>query len=39
MEEKKKEIEQKLMDMRGGKEGEGEMHGESNMETYNTVCK
>ena len=22
-----------------GDEGEGEMHGESNMETYNTMCK
>ena len=24
---------------RGGKEKEGEMHGESNMETYNTICE
>ena len=24
---------------RGGKEGEGEMYGESNMETYNAICK
>ena len=23
----------------GGEEGEGEMHEESNMETYNTMCK
>ena len=27
------------MDMRGGEEGEGEMSGESNMETYITICK
>ena len=27
------------MDMRGGEEGEGEMCGESNTETYNTICK
>ena len=27
------------MDMEGGKEGEGEMYGNSNMETYNTMCK
>ena len=25
--------------MRGGEEGEGEMYGESNMETYSTTCK
>ena len=24
---------------RGGEEGEGEIYGESSMETYNTVCK
>ena len=27
------------MDMVGGEEREGEMYGESNMETYNTICK
>ena len=27
------------MDMGGGEEGEGEMYGKSNMETYNTICK
>ena len=27
------------MDPEGGGEGEGEMYGESNMETYNTICK
>ena len=27
------------MDTEGGEEGEGEMCGESNMETYITVCK
>ena len=27
------------MDTVGGEEGEGEMYGKSNMETYNTVCK
>ena len=27
------------MDMVGGEEEEGEMYGESNMETYNTICK
>ena len=27
------------MDMAGGEEGEGEMYGESNMETYNIICK
>ena len=26
------------MDMGGGEEGEDEMYGESNMETYNTIC-
>ena len=25
-------------DMWGGEEGEGEMYGESNIETYNTIC-
>ena len=27
------------MDTVGGEEGEGETYGESNMETYNTICK
>ena len=27
------------MDMGGGEEGGGEIYGESNMETYNTICK
>ena len=27
------------MDMGGGEEGEGEMYGESNTETYTTICK
>ena len=27
------------MDMAGGEEGEGEMYGDSNIETYNTICK
>ena len=27
------------MDTQGGKEGEGEMYGKSNMETYNAICK
>ena len=27
------------MEVVGGKEGDGEMFGESNMETYNTICK
>jgi len=27
------------MDMEGEEEGEGEMYGENNMETYNTICK
>ena len=27
------------MGMAGGEEGEGEMYGESNMETYNTICR
>ena len=33
------DIENRLMDTRGGEEGEGEMYGESNMGTYNTICK
>ena len=27
------------MDMMGGEEGEGEMYGNSNIETYSTICK
>ena len=27
------------MDTVGGEEGEGEMYGKSNIETYNTICK
>ena len=27
-----------LWTWRGGEEGEGEMYGESNMETYDTIC-
>ena len=27
------------MDMAGGKEREGEMYGERNMDIYNTICK
>ena len=34
---KKQDIENRLMDM--GKEGDGEMYGKSNMETYITICK
>ena len=33
------DIENRPMDMGGGEEGEDEMYGESNMETYNTICK
>jgi len=32
------DIENRLMDM-GERGGEGEMYGESNMETYITICK
>ena len=32
-------IENRLMDTQGGKEGEGEIYGKSNMETYNAICK
>ena len=28
-----------ILDTGVGKGGEGEMYGESNMETYNTICK
>ena len=33
------DIENRLMDMEGWEEGEGEMYGEGNMETYITICK
>ena len=33
------DIENQPMDTGGGEEGEDEMFGESNMETYNTICK
>ena len=33
------DIENQPMDTVGGEEGEDEMFGESNMETYNTICK
>ena len=33
------DIENRPMDTKGGEEGEGEMYGESNMETYNTICR
>ena len=33
------DIENRLMDMEGAGEGEGEMYGESNMDTYNTIYK
>ena len=33
------DIENRFMDTRGRGRGEGEMYGESNMETYITVCK
>ena len=32
-------IENRPMDTKGGKEEEGEMYGESNMEIYNTLWK
>jgi len=32
------DIENRPMDTSGGEEGEDEMYGESNMETYNTIC-
>ena len=33
------DIENRHMDTVGGEEIEGETYGESNMETYNTICK
>ena len=32
-------MENRPMDMAGGKEREGEMYGERNMDIYNTICK
>ena len=32
-------MENRPMDTGGGKKGDGEMYGESNMETYNTIWK
>ena len=37
--EMEKQTENRPMEMGGGKEGKGEMYGESNMEIYNTLCK
>ena len=34
-----KQTENRLMDMGWEEEGEGEMHGENNMETYISICK
>ena len=36
---KETDIENRLMDGGGEEEGEGEMYGERNMETYITICK
>ena len=33
------DIENRLMDMGWEEEGEGERHGENNMETYISICK
>ena len=33
------DIENRLTDTGEGEEGDGEMYGKSNMETYNTICK
>ena len=33
------DIKNRPMDMGGREEGDGEMYGESNMETYNTISK
>ena len=33
------DIENRPKNAGGGEEGEGEMYGESNMETYITICK
>ena len=33
------DIENRLMELVGGGEGEGGMNGESGMETYTTICK
>ena len=34
-----KQTDNRPMDMVGSEEGEGEMYGESNMETYNAICR
>ena len=34
-----KQTDNRPMDTVGSEEGEGEMYGESNMETYNAICK
>ena len=36
---REKQTENRPMVMGGGEEGEGEMYGESNMESYITICK
>ena len=36
---RERDIENRLIDTEQGQEGEGEMYGESNMETYITICK
>ena len=33
------DLESRPKDTVGGEEGEGKLYGESNMETYNTICK
>ena len=33
------DIENRLIGTGGGEEQEGEMYGESNLETYDTICK
>ena len=33
------DVENRLMDMGAGEEGEGETYGESNMESHITICK
>ena len=33
------DLESRPKDTVGGEEGEGELYGKSNMETYNTICK
>ena len=36
---REKQTENRPMVMGGGEEGEGEMYGDSNMESYITICK